>query len=193
VDTDTRITETRITETRITETRITETLMTDAAAPEAVGDEDLVAFLASIELAAVHLHAAGARLLITPVAIQASAAFGAHHAAHAAALARLGSGTAPRANQALLSNLSASSQGLVTEQGQLELLYTLEEELAATYEGVLGRLTTTPGLAEAAAILPVECQHAVVLGTILAKPMDGIIPPFQGDGGFLAPNNFPLG
>jgi hypothetical protein len=161
--------------------------------PQGSGDDDLVAFLGSIELAAVHVYGGGARLLFTPAAIDASAAFGAHHSAHAAALARLGSGAPVRANQALLSNMSASTQGLVTEQGQLQLLYTLEEQLAATYEWVLGRLATTPGLAEAAAILPVECQHAVVMGTLLDKPMDAIVPAFQGDSGFLAPNDFPVG
>jgi len=166
----------------------------NAQAAEALaGDDALVAFLRSVELAGVRLYAAAEPFLTTPAARAAVTAFSAHHAAHAAGLAVVGGDTAVRANAALLANLSASMQTVRTEADELSLLYSFEEQVAATYQWVVGRLVAPSVLGEAATILPVEAEHAVVMGTLLSKPMDGLVPPFQTDTGYLNPDNFPVG
>ena len=162
-------------------------------APTLSGDDALVAFLRSVELAGTRLYAAAVPFVVTPAGRAALTAFASHHAVHAAGLATVGGGTAVRANAALLANLSASMQTVRTEGDELSLLYSFEEQMAATYQWVAGRLVAPSVLGEAATILPVEAGHAVVLGTLLGKPMDGLIPPFQSDTGYLNPDNFPVG
>jgi ferritin-like protein len=156
------------------------------------GDLALLDYLVGLELAVATVYGEGARLLTSPAAVSAAAAFHAHHAAHAAALVALlaGSGASPGPNRDLLTNLAASLQVLTDENAELSLLYSLEEELAATYEWALGRLTGTPAQQEAAAILTVEGQHAVALGTFLDKPLSELIVSFQGVTGYLVPADF---
>jgi len=48
---------------------------------------------------------------------------------------------------------------------------------------MLGRLTSTPSIALVATTLPVECQHGVVLGTLLSQPLAQLVPTTQGDDG----------
>jgi hypothetical protein len=160
--------------------------------PVLSGDDAVVAFLRSIELAGVRLYAAGAPFLVSPVAQTVADAFRAHHGAHSTDLAALGGGAGVVANQALLANMAPSMQTVTSEQDELALLYAFEEQLAATYQWAMGRLNNAATLGEAAAILPVECQHAVVLGTLLDKTRESLIAPFQTDVGYLNPDDFPL-
>jgi hypothetical protein len=163
-----------------------------AAAPALSGDEAVVAYLVGLELAVATVYAEGASLLVSPASVSAAGAFHAHHTAHADALMALltGTGASPGPNRDLLTNLAASLQVVTDENAELSLLYSLEEELAATYEWALGRLTTAPAQQETAAILTVEGQHAVALGTLLAKPLAQLIGSFQGVTGYLVPADF---
>ena len=156
------------------------------------GDQAVIAYLVGLELAVANVYAGGASLLISPSAVAEAHAFRAHHQAHAASLTSLlaGTGFSPVANRALLDNLAASLQVLTNEQAELALLYSLEEQLAATYEWAMGRLVEPPTLQVAAAILTVEGQHAVALGTLLGKPLSELIGSFQGDTGYLVPADF---
>lgn len=144
------------------------------------GDDDkLVTFMGGVELAMVKVYDGAARLLSSDRAKAAGAAFRAHHAAHAAALARVTTRAASGPNQALLANLTPSIQNLRTEQDELQFLGAMEEEVASTYQWMVARLTGTGPIAAAATILPVECQHAVFLGLLQDKPVDGLVPSFQ--------------
>jgi hypothetical protein len=156
------------------------------------GDAGVLAFLIGVELAIAEVYADGASHVTSPDAIATSTAFHAHHRAHAAALTELLAGTAasPGPNRALLATLASSMQVLTDEAGELELLHSLEEELAATYHWAVGRLAGSDALQHAAAILSVEGQHAVALGTLLSKSMDDLVPSFQGETGYLVPADF---
>ncbi len=54
---------------------------------------------------------------------------------------------------------------------------------ATTDEGALGLM---------ASILPVEAQHAVVLGSVLGVPTAALIPPFETDTAAVTPTTFPI-
>ena len=70
----------------------------------------------------------------------------------------------------------------------------LENAAAATYLFALGALTSKAALQLTASILPVESQHAVVLGTVLGKaPTDKTyLPSFQTQDGAVTPDEFPI-
>jgi len=156
-------------------------------------DNALAAFLQSAELAAVHVYAAGAHLIASPAAAQAAAACSAHHRAHAGALAVLaGPSAVTGPNAALLTNLAPSLQLLRSENDELGFLYALEGQLAGTYEWALSHFTSATAVQQAAAILPVECQHAVEIGMLLAKPLSDLVGVFQDQDGYLDPHEFPL-
>jgi hypothetical protein len=158
-----------------------------------VADDELAAFLQSAELATVHLYEVGAALITSPAAVRATAACAAHHRAHAAVLATLaGPSAATGPNAALLTNLAPSLQVLSSEADELGFLYSLESQLAGTYEWALSHFTGVPAVQQAATILPVECQHAVELGLLLSKPLSDLVGVFQADDGYLDPHEFPL-
>ena len=158
-----------------------------------VADGALAAFLQSAELATVHLYETGAHLLTTPAAAQTAAVCAAHHRAHASALATLaGPSAATGPNVALLTNLAPSLQLLSSEDDELGFLYSLEGQLAGTYEWAMSHFSAAPAVQQAATILPVECQHSVELGLLLSKPMADLVGVFQGQDGYLDPHEFPL-
>jgi hypothetical protein len=164
-----------------------------APSDAAVADDELAAFLQSAELATVHLYEVGASLLTSPAAVRTTAACAAHHRAHAAALATLaGPSAATGPNAALLANLAPSLQVLQSEDDELGFLFSLEGQLAGTYEWAMSRFTGAPAVQQAATILPVECQHAVELGMLLSKPVSELVGVFQADDGYLDPHEFPL-
>jgi hypothetical protein len=41
-----------------------------------------------------------------------------------------------------------------------------------------------------ASVLPVECQHATVFGSLLSLPMADVVPVAQGVGGHLDPADY---
>lgn len=151
-------------------------------------DDALMGFLQGVELTMVRLYGDASPLLTTAEARAAAADFRAHHAAHASALAPwAGAHQASGPNQALLANTASSMQGVRTEGDELQFLAAMEEQLAATYQWAVGRLGLQGSVSIAAVILPVECQHAVILGLLQDKPMDGLVPAFQPTTPFLNP------
>jgi hypothetical protein len=152
----------------------------------------VLAYLLGVELALAVVYADGRSLVSSPTALAITKAFRAHHDRQASALVALlaGSAASPGPNRALLTNLAPSMQVLKDEQGELGLLYSLEEQMAATYHWALGRLSGPAALQEVAAILSVEGQHAVALGTLAGKAVDDLVPSFQSDTGYLVPADF---
>jgi hypothetical protein len=69
--------------------------------------------------------------------------------------------------------------------------FDLENAAAATYLFALGALADVSALKLTASILPVESQHAIVLGTALGKPLKDLVPSFQTVDAKVDPAKFP--
>jgi hypothetical protein len=80
----------------------------------------------------------------------------------------------------------------VSERDGLSFLHALETRLAATQHSLLGRFTILPTITLTASTLPVECQHAVVLGTLLSLPLAQLVPSVESDDGHLVPEQYLL-
>jgi hypothetical protein len=77
----------------------------------------------------------------------------------------------------------------------LQVLYTVESAAASTYLYALGALQDNATLSLAASILPVESQHAVILGILLnkdAKTNADFLPSFITQDPALTPDKYPV-
>jgi hypothetical protein len=155
-------------------------------------DDTLVAFLRSVELAAVALYAQAAVVVSSPAAVAALDSFSTHHQAHARAFGQLAGPAALKPVQTAVLRALAPTTLLVSERDGLSFLHSLETRLAATQHSLLGRFTILPTISLAASTLPVECQHAVVLGTLLSLPLAQLVPTVEGDDGHLVPEQYLL-
>jgi hypothetical protein len=127
--------------------------------------------------------------------LSAATTFAGHHTEHAAAFgAAAGSAATGKANQPLLDALTPQLTAAADENAVLEIAYGLENAAAATYLYALGALTSKVALQLTASILPVEGQHAVVLGTVLGKAATDktFLPSFQTQDGAATPDKFPI-
>jgi hypothetical protein len=161
------------------------------------GDAGVAAFAASVELAAVAAYMAAAQSgkVTTPAVLQAATTFAGHHQEHAAAFASAaGSAATKDANKLLVEMIAPQIQAAADENAVLEIAYGLENAAAATYLFALGALTSKAALQLTASILPVESQHAVVLGTVLGKAATDktFLPSFQTQDGAVTPDKFPI-
>src|SRR4051794_12956580 len=161
------------------------------------GDAGIAAFAESVELAAVAAYMAAAQSgkVTTPAVLQAATTFAGHHQEHGAAFgAAAGSASTKKANQKLLDMVAPQIQAAADQNAVLEIAYGLENAAAATYLFALGALTSKAALKLTASILPVESQHAVVLGTVLGKPPTDttFLPSFQTQDGAVTPDKFPI-
>lgn len=162
---------------------------------QALDDATIAAFAESVELAAVAAYtaAAGSGKVTTAAVGEAAAVFAGHHTEHAAAFgAAAGDKATGSANAALVAELGPVITSAADEAAILEIAYTVENAAAATYLFALGALTSAEALSLTASILPVESQHAVVLGTVLGKPLTDLVPAFQNEDGFVDPAKYPL-
>lgn len=143
-----------------------------------------------MELALVHAYATAAPLLASPAAADAGAAFARHHAAHAAALARVAGGepvAAPVAGvSSQMESVLRSARG---EHEALGALYEIETKVAATHQYLLEKLQTNPAIHQVSAVLPVEGQHAAVLAVMLNKGVRDLSPAFQTRDGYYDPSH----
>jgi len=158
------------------------------------GDAGIAAFAQSVELAAVAAYeaASASGKVKTPAVATAATTFAGHHKEHAAAFgAAAGSAATGKANAKLLAALTPQLQA-ADEMAVVNLAYGLENSAAATYLFALGALTSPAALQLTASILPVEGQHAVVLGSVLGKPATDYIPSFQTTDTYVDPTKFPV-
>ena len=168
-----------------------------AAAAQELTDVDVASFAASVELAAVDAYQAAIDSgLVTDAAVGAAAAtFQSHHAEHAAAfngLAVQNGAAEVGSNQAVLAAFGPMLQAATDQAALLEIAYQLEEGAASTYLFALGVLTVPEAYSATATILPIESQHATVLGTVLGKPPSAHLPSFVSTNGALDPAAFPI-
>ena len=153
-------------------------------------DTALAGFVQGVELAAVALYAQAAVVIASPAAVSVMATFAAHHRQHALAFAAVAGADAVHGPlPGVLEALSPSSL-LVSERDGLGFLFALESRMASTHEYLLGRFTTVPAVSLSCTTVPVEAQHAAVLGTLLSMPLGPMMPTVQGVDGFLSPEQF---
>lgn len=170
-------------------------LMPAAFAQGELSDTDIAAFAQSVELAAVAAYeAAAGRDLLDAATTEVATTFAGHHQDHADAFGSVAGDAAPgEANQAVLDVFAPMIEDASDAAGLLQIAYDLEEGAAATYVFALGALTDPGNAAATATILPVEAQHAVVLGQALELGPDEYLPPFETADAALDPAEFPVG
>ena len=156
-------------------------------------DTDIAAFAASIELAAVAAYAKAAAAL-SGVVLTVAKTFASHHQDHANAWNSAAGAKAVKVpNARLLAALSPTLDAARTQTDVLTFALGLENRAASTYQFALENLTTAPAFELTASVMPIEGQHAVVIGTVLGKPAQELIPTnFQSRDGFIDPAQFPV-
>jgi hypothetical protein len=159
------------------------------------GDAGIAAFAQSIELALGQGYAAIAATgrVTTAPAVEATAAFAAHHEQHARALSPVAGNRATSVpNRRLVDRVRTRIQRAADERALLEIALELENRTASTYLFALSALEATEALRVSASILPVESQHAVALATLLDKPPRETFPTFETQDQALKPDEFPV-
>jgi hypothetical protein len=162
---------------------------------QALDDKAIAKFSESVELAAVAAYqAAAASGKVTSPAVAATAqTFAGHHADHAKAFGAFAGDTATaRPNPAVLAAVTGQIKAAADQNALLTVAFDLENAAASTYLFALGVLQDQSALKAAASILPVESQHAVVLGTVIGIDLKTMVPPFQTPDGKIDPAKFPI-
>lgn len=167
-------------------------LLTSASA-QVAGDGDLAAFSESIELSLVDAYALATPKLTTPEVATTAGEFAAHHEQHAVALgAFAGRRATGLANPRLTIMLRSKLERAADEAAVVGILFGLENAAAATYLSTLSDLQSVDLRQLTASILPVECQHAVGLGTVAEKEPVELFPVRERQDGALEPSEYPV-
>jgi hypothetical protein len=163
------------------------------AGAQELTDGDIAVFAESVELAAVEAYKAAAGSgKLQPAVVEVGTTFAGHHAEHAKAFAGASGGKATgKPNPKLLEAVGGQLKAAKDQAAILEIAYGLENAAAATYLFALGALKSEAALALTASILPVESQHAVVLGSALGKPATEFVPSFETQDKAVDPAKFP--
>jgi hypothetical protein len=156
-------------------------------------DTDAAAFAAGVELAAITLYRqAVGNPQLGEEAISVCNQFMRHHGDHAASFNDLlDQPIAGDGNASILAMYRPLLDGARNERAILDVAHGLEEMMAATHLDALGILTDSTAAASTATIQGVECQHAVVLGTILGRPLEKLCPDFDQVRDAFDPGTFP--
>jgi hypothetical protein len=156
-------------------------------------DVDAAAFAAGVELAATTLYRqAVASRELDEEALAVCNQFLRHHGDHAAAFNDLlDQPVTGEGNASILATYRPMLAGAGSERAVLDVAHGLEEMMAATHLDTLGILTDVGAAASTATIQGVECQHAVVLGTILGRPLEALCPDFDEVRDSFDPGKFP--
>jgi hypothetical protein len=145
---------------------------------------------------AAYQAAAASGKLKTASVITTATAFASHHHDHAGAFATAASSKAThKANPKLGDTATGQIQASANEKAVLQVIYSVEVAAASTYLYALGALQDNATLALAASILPVESQHAVILGILLnkdAKTSADFLPSFITQDPALTPDKYPV-
>jgi len=164
------------------------------AGAQTLDDGDISAFAESVELAAVAAYkaAAGTGKLQAAV-VDVGTMFAGHHGEHAKAFGgAAGAKATGKPNPKLLEAVGGQLSGAQDQAAILKIAFDLENAAAATYLFALGALKTPAALKLTASILPVESQHAVVLGSAMGKSLSDVVPSFQTQTGAVDPTKFPV-
>ena len=147
-----------------------------AASAPALDDQTIAGYAQGVELAAVAAYTAAAAAL-TSATLPVAEMFMGHHQQHADAFGAVaGDKAASGPNQKLVTALTPALQAVTDEMSALELAFTLENQAAYTYAAALTLLQDPAYAAATSTILPIEAQHAVVLGLALGKSVADVFP-----------------
>jgi rubrerythrin len=145
-------------------------------AAQELDDQTIAGYAQGIELAAVAAYEAAAGVLSRPVR-RVAGLFRSHHQQHADAFGAVaGDKKAAGPNEKLVSALGPTLSGIKDETAALEFAFVLENQAAYTYAGALTLLQDPQYAAATSTILPIEAQHAVVLGLALGKSVADVFP-----------------
>jgi rubrerythrin len=146
------------------------------AAAQTLDDQSIAGYAQSVELAAVAAYTAAAPVL-SSVTKPVAELFMSHHQQHADAFGAVaGDKKASGANQKLVAALTPTLQCIKDEMGALDFAFTLENQAAYTYAAALTLLQEPKFAAATSTILPIEAQHAVVLGLAAGKSVPDMFP-----------------
>ncbi|MEA3075165.1 MAG: hypothetical protein QOF60_73 [Actinomycetota bacterium] len=164
----------------------------EQAAP--LTDVEIAAFAESVELAAVEAYkTAGASGKLQPALVQVGTTFAGHHGEHAKAFAPFAKDKATgKPNAALLLAITGQLRAAPDQKAVLQIVLDIENAAAATYLWALGAIEDAAALQLTATVLPVESQHAVVLGQALGTTLDKNVPSFQTQTARIDPAKFPV-
>lgn len=156
---------------------------------------DTARFTASIELAAAAIYdGAGASGVLRAPLVDLCGRFAGHHRDHAGAFNALLPAqhriSAP--NAAAMSTFAPQLQAVDDPDQLIGLLLGLEEAAMATYLTAVSVAAPPGEIDAAAAILPVEAQHAVALATILGT-CDDVLREVERAEGAMTLAAFPIG
>jgi rubrerythrin len=157
------------------------------------GDLTLLAFLQSVELAAVTVYGLATTKIKDETVAKVAAIFAQHHKEHAAALGAIAAKAAPgTANAALVKAFTENLNSAKDQNGTLKIAFDLENAAAATYAAALGTIVGTDPAALMASILPIESKHAVVLGQALGLDLATYAPTIQATDAALTTSSYPI-
>ncbi|MDQ6840533.1 MAG: ferritin-like domain-containing protein [Actinomycetota bacterium] len=161
-------------------------------------DKSLVAFVGSVELAVVNAYGEAAKTgKVTGDALTIAKTFAAHHLSHASALGRSAGDTGKgQPNPKLTQSVTTMIDSAPDQTAILKIVYGLENAAASTYLFVIGALSDPNALKATASILPVESQHAVVIGNMLGMSPGAdtgtYIPAFLSTDAAVQPGQYPM-
>jgi hypothetical protein len=157
------------------------------------GDADIAAFAESVELSLVDAYGLAAGKLTTPEVMETATRFASHHEEHAVAFAAAaGRAATGRVNPKLSEMLRPELESAADEAAVVEVLFGLENAAAATYLFALGSLESAEARELAAATLPIEAQHGVVLGLVAEGDTDELLPVYETPDQALEPDEYPV-
>jgi hypothetical protein len=169
-----------------------------SASAQTLDDPTIAKFAESVELAAVAAYTAAAQSgkLHTPAVIAAATTFASHHMDHAKAFGAFAGDTATaKPNPGVLLAVGDQIREAPDEMAIVTVAFSTENAAAATYLFAIGALTSAAALAATASVMPVEAQHAAVLGYVLGrdpKTDPDFVPPFQTQDEALSPSKYPV-
>lgn len=154
-----------------------------AAAQEGLTDTAIAGYAQSIELAAVAAYMTAAPKLSGDV-LAVAELFAGHHQDHADAFGAVaGEDARPEANQNLVDLVTPTLEAVGAAEPSEELTNQIlafakdvENQAAYTYAAGLTLLTDPAFAAATSTILPIEAQHATVLGLTLGEGPEGWFP-----------------
>lgn len=139
---------------------------------------ELAAFAESVELAAVAFYGEVRSHVSTPAVVSAMNAYAKHHQDHANAVGPLGADKrTQKPNKGLLQTLEDRLSRAKNEADAVEIAYDLEGGLASTYLFIISSTDDQTVVQASANALPVEAQHAVVLGVAAGKSDKDVTAP----------------
>ena len=132
----------------------------------------------------------GGQVVLTAEGGKVVDAVDAEHAAAFAALA--GKSAQDKPNPTLLDAFAPKFKAAADQTALLELAFDLENAAAATYLYALGVIEATEPAQLVGSILPIEADHAVVLGQVLKKDVADYVPELETASSALKPADYPL-